>query len=254
MDLGTIPTIGWLVIAFIAILIFIVLVYLLRKGLKLGIGDKSLSVGQTKEVNEKLDELKSEISEKEQARLHDEELRKCLFRKSGLIDEKEKADERRVIRGISQDVRNIFQEHVKCEMPLLSVVEGIKDVLQERVDYNNMREKLTSREKAGYIDDVLYQMQKSYERFLHRVPNVPCSQEKYPEWFEVKPALQKLVDEWAIEMIRIMEARINEKISMYEEKRDGFVLDEYKSLCCDFPIDKNKRYIKELNARVLQLV
>lgn len=247
IDFAGISTVGWLVIAFIAVLIFVLLIFLVRRGIKLGIGNKTLSVGQEKEVNEKLQALKNEIAQKEKDRRHDEELRKLLFRQSGIIDEKEKADERRVIRNISTSIKEVFQDFVKCEMPLLTLVENIKDILQERIDYNNLRENLSRRERTGYLEDVVYKMQKAYERFLFRVPNVPCSQEAYPDWESVKPKLLELVNAWAVQMVEVINTRISEKISLYESRREDFILDEYKQNACDYPIRKNKKYLKDLN-------
>lgn len=252
MDFSNIPTVGWIVLAFIAVLIFVVLIFLLRRGIKFGIGNNSLSIGQTKEVNEKIEELKTEITQKEKDRLHDEELRKALFRQSGIIDEKEKADERRVIRNISTSIKEVFHDFVKCEMPLLTLVENIKDILQERVDYNNLRENLSRRERTGYLEDVVYKMQKAYEQFLFRVPNVPCSQEAYPDWERIKPKLVELVNAWAVQMVEVINTRISEKISLYESRREDFILDEYKQNACDYPIRKNKKYLKDLNENALR--
>lgn len=249
MDLGTIPTIGWIVLAFVAVLIFIVLLIIVKRGVKLGLGNNSLSLGQTKQVDKKIDELKIEIKQKEIDRLHDEEFRKMLFRKSGLIDEKEKADKRRVIRKLDSQINDVFKNHVHCEMPLLTATEAIKDVLFECVDYNNMREKLSANDCKGYLDDILYEIQQSYEQFLQRIISVPCSQEIYPIWDEIKYDVEKVVKDWALQITKIMIFRINEKITMYEESKEYFILPEYVENSCNIPIKKNQKYIKELNAQ-----
>ena len=246
INVAGISTVGWLVIAFIAILIFVFLILLIRRGVKFGIGNKTLSVGQEKEVNEKLQALKNEIAQKEKDRLHDEELRKDLFRRAAKIDESERADEKRIIRRLNGSIRAIFSQSLKCEMPLLTLVENIIDVYQERVDYNTMREKLSLTERDGYLEDVNIQIQKTYERFLFQVPSVPCNQEHYPKWADVKPMFEKLTDEWANDIAEILNNRINEKISMYKEERENFLLEDNKKKSCDFPIEKNKIYLRHL--------
>lgn len=155
IDFAGISTVGWLVIAFIAVLIFVLLIFLVRRGIKLGIGNKTLSVGQEKEVNEKLESLKREIAQKEKDRRHDEELRKELFRQAAKIDENEKNDEKRIIRRLNVRIKNIFSQSLKCEMPLLSLIENIKDVYQERIDDNNLRDRLSLTERRGYLEDIL---------------------------------------------------------------------------------------------------
>ena len=69
------------------------------------------------------------------------------------IDEKTKADQRRAVRKLYDTTRDIFDPYIKCEMPAIYAAEIIKDELMERIDYNCMREKLTSHERAGYIQD-----------------------------------------------------------------------------------------------------
>ena len=248
---GSIPLAGWIVIAFIAVLIFILLHKAIKRGVKRDVEDKSIIVGDLeKNVDNRLEVFKADIEKKEKDRLHDEEYRKKLFRQSGEIDEKTKADERRVIRRINGTIKEIFLPFVKCEMPMLSVVELIKDVLQERVDYNCMRDRLTATERKGYITDILYFMEQDYKALLHKLPAVPCGTEQYPAWKEVSPQVERIVNDWADEMIRIIGRRIKEKIAMYKAEQSAFLLPEYKEICIDYPIKKNIGYLKALGIEI----
>ena len=242
-NLDKIPDIGWGVIALIAVLIFIVLIVLLRRGAVLGWGDKKIALGR---VDKKLDSFKAEFEEQNKKRLEDEEQRKALFRKAGEIDEKLKADERRVIRRLYEPIKTIFKSNVKCEMPYITAAEIIKDELLERIDYNNLKEKLTSKERRGYIQDILFNIETDYKAFLLKIPRLPCGSENYPSWSDIKPDLEKLVNAWSDSMIEAINGRINEKIEMYESERDKFILPEYKTLCIDSPIKKNEKYLKNL--------
>lgn len=249
--LGNIPQVGWIVIAFIAVLMFILIDRLIKKGLAVGVGKNKFVLGAVnKEVDGKLELFKADIEKKEKDRLHDEEVRKKLFRQSGEIDEKTKADERRVIRRINSTIKDVFLPFVKCEMPILSVVELIKDVLQEKVDYNCMRERLTATEHKGYIADILYRIETDYKHFLTKIHAVPCGVEKYPSWKEISPQIEKIVNDWADEMIRIIGRRIKEKIAMYKTEQAAFLLPEYKEICIDCPIKKNNDYLKALGIEV----
>lgn len=251
MALEKLPTVvlilGLAAIVFIAILIFILIDRLIKRGVAVGLGNKKVVLGAVnKEVDGKLEVFKADMEKKEKDRLHDEEYRKQLFRQSGEIDEKTKADERRVIRRINGTIKEVFLPFIKCEMPMLSVVELIKDVLQERVDYNCMRERLTATERKGYIADILYFIEQDYKAFLHKLPAVPCGTEQYPAWKDIAPQIEHIVNEWADEMIRIIARRIKEKITMYKAEQSAFLLPEYKEICIDYPIKKNNGYLKAL--------
>ena len=174
MNLAQIPAIGWAVIAFVALLVFIILLLALRKGVRLGVGDKKLIVGDVnKEVDNKLTAFKGEIEQREKNRVKDEELRKQLFRTSVEIDEKTKADNRRVIRKLTPDIQAIFAKYGHCEFTTIHAVEIIKDELTERIDYNCIRERLSISERQGYIADILHHIKTGYETFLLKIPRVP---------------------------------------------------------------------------------
>lgn len=247
MDIVHIPVIGWIVIAFVAVLIFVILLLALRKGVRLGIGDKKLIVGAVgKDIDEKLIAFKGEIEQREKSRLKDEELRKQLFRSSVEIDERTKADNRRIIRKLTPDIQAIFAKYSHCEFTATSAVEIIKDELTERIDYNCIRERLSTSERQGYIADILHHIKSGYEMFLLKIPRVPCEQESYPAWKEIKPAVELLINTWASETVAILRKRITEKIDVYNAERDNFILPENKDNAVDYPVRKNKQYIKQL--------
>lgn len=243
-SVAQIPLIGWVVIAFVASLAFIVLLLLIRKGAKFGKGNNFIAIGGS--IDKKLDEFKKAIDEKENKRLHDEEKRKELFRQSGSIDEKTKADQRRAVRKLYDTTRDIFDPYIKCEMPAIYAAEIIKDELMERIDYNCMREKLTSHERAGYVQDIMYDIKTSYKNFLAKIPRLPCKAENYPAWDEIKAQVLALVNTWADEMTKIICRRVEEKIEMYSTAKDNFKLPESVEVCVDYPIRKNKKYLKDL--------
>ena len=241
--LTNLPLAGWLVIAFIAVLVFIVLMY---RGIHLRFGDKELSAGAGKAVDKKINAVREEFKQKDADRLHDEELRKKLFRISGEIDEKTKADERRIVRKLYEAIKDIFKPYIKCEMPGLTAAEIIKDELNERVDYNNMREKFAGAERRGYLDDILLNIEADYKAFLFKIPRLPCGTENYPDWQDIRPEVERIIKKWADDTVKILIERINEKIDLYTAEEPNFILTEYKTICVDFPVRKNKKYIKNL--------
>lgn len=242
-----IPLIGWIVIAFVAVLIFVILLLALRKGVRLGIGDKKLIVGAVgKDIDEKLIAFKGEIEQREKSRLKDEELRKKLFRMSGEIDEKTKADNRRVIRKLTPAIQDIFKQYGQCEFTTVHAVEIIRDELTERIDYNCIRERLSLSERQGYIADILHHIKIGYETFLLKLPQLPCAQEKYPTWKSIQSAIEVIINTWADETAAVLKKRISEKIELYTNERDNFILPENKDNAVDYPVRKNKQYIKQL--------
>lgn len=55
-----------------------------------------------------------------------------------------------------------------------------------------------------------------------------------------------MVNTWANETVVVLKKRMTEKIEAYSSERDNFILNENKDIAVDFPVRKNKRYIKRL--------
>ena len=235
-----IPTAGWLVIGMGLILLFVLVWF---RGLKLGAGDKSVSIGDT--VDKKLNTLKTELEEKEAARAHDEEIRKSLFRESNIIDDKVKADMRRIVRSLSDDIYRVFTQYVKCEFPAVQVENFIKGELFQRIDENHMREKLSFSEISGYLADVNHDIHKEYVVFLSATRKTTCG-EGYPSWDEISQGINIILYSWANNTRDVICTRTREKISLYKAARDRFLLAEYRKTSVDDPIRKNEGYLSSL--------
>ena len=113
-QLAHIPLAGWIVIAFIAVLAFILL---MLHGVRLGFGDKVFAIGAAgKIMDKKLAAFKSEQEKERQARVSDKQRKEELFRRAAEIDENTKADELQVLRRIKEPIRDMFAPYVKCNI------------------------------------------------------------------------------------------------------------------------------------------
>lgn len=240
-NLSGVSNVGWAVIGFAVFLIFLLAWF---RGVKLGNGEKAISVGRT--VDRKLETFKKELAEKEKDRVHDEELRKKLFRESNLIDEKLKADMRRIVRSMSDDIYRVFAEYMRCEFPAVSVDDKIKGELFQRIDENHMREKLKSTEIDGYLSDVSHDIENKYAFFQRTIKTASCG-ENYPEWEIISPGISIILYNWAVRTRDAIAIRCREKINLYASNRKYFNLPEYQKNSVDDPISKNEKYLDSLD-------
>ncbi|MGP1577800.1 MAG: hypothetical protein ACTTH7_10060 [Treponema sp.] len=139
-----ISTIGWIVIAFIAVLIFTVIMI---RGISFDWNGKKGRIGKEKE------------------QFDDQEKQQELFRKVQEIDESCKADEKMAVKRLKSQLKAVFEPYIHCAMPAINVFELIQDVFEDRVERNCMRQKLTKEERSRYIDDILYFIETDYESF-----------------------------------------------------------------------------------------
>ena len=226
-----IPVIGWVVIGFIAMLVFIAIVLLTKKGVDLSVGDKKLSIGK---INKRLDD-----------NIEDEELRKTLFKRSIAIDEHLNADLRKTVRRLDGNIRTLLEPFFSSFLPVL-IVEGIiKDELNERLDYNNIREKLSSAERADYLYDIVRDIGHAFSAFVLHLLKTQ-KEEKLPEWADIKQPIEKLISEWEKEVVALLIKHIEEKTAMYEAAQTQFKTKEYIKTSIAYPLEKNKKYLQEL--------
>ncbi len=230
MDFLKNPTeIGWIVIAFVSFLIFIVV---MTRGFKLDVKNKSISVGQ--QIDSKLALFKKE----------EEQMRK-LFKESIKIDEHLSADERQSVRRLDRQIADIFNPYFKSNIALSLITLKIRDELNKRIDYNNMKEKLAIDQRSIYLTDIMSNLRDKYSTFYLQATSLKA-EERYPRWEEIKEPLKDLINEWQSELAKLICKSCEKKIKLYNSKKDEFETKEYKENSIDYPIKKNKNYITAL--------
>lgn len=246
---GQISNVGWGVIAFIAVLIFIVLMSLIFRGVKFNLKNKSLSVGNKEEIENQIDirlnNFKKEIEKRELERYHDEELRKEMFKESMRIDEELSADEKQSVRCLDDKIAKIFEPFFKSDMPLSLVTAKIQGELNERLDYNNMKEKLTVHKRDKYLSDLMNKLQDKYSTFYLQATNLN-DKDRYPTWKEIEDGIRELMQDWQDEVVKLICKQLKRKIAFYLSKEKEFKTETYKNSSVTIPVNKNQRYLKDL--------
>lgn len=245
MDLSGIPFIGWIVILIIAFFIFIVLMI---NGVRLGFGDKSLSIGG--KLDKKIDGVKKELIDKANNTLHDEQLRIILYKKSITIDEHLNADLRKIVRRLDGKICMLLEPFSNSFFLSMGISEIIKGELNERIDYNNIREKLSGRERKEYLEDILSDIKDKYSTFLLHLLKQSRDINEYPDWESIEKSIRDLINNWEEEVISLLSHHIGEKIKIYINAKDDFKTAEYVENSITYPIEKNKKYLKELGGNV----
>ena len=245
MDISGIPVTGWIVILIIAFLIFILLMV---NGIRLGIGDKSLSIGG--KLDKKIEVVKKELIDKANNTLHDEQLRIILYKKSITIDEHLNADLRKNVRKLDNKICSLLEPFSNSFFLSMGISEIIKGELNERIDYNNIREKLSGRERREYLEDILSDIKDKYSTFLLHLLKQSRDINEYPCWESIENLIRELVNNWEEEVIKLLVHHMKEKINIYIDAKDDFKTSEYIENSITYPIEKNKKYLKELGASI----
>ena len=239
--LASLPLYGWISIIVICFMIFMVL---MLKGIRLGWGDKSISIG--KKLEDKIDSFKKEIEIETLKKEKDETLQKALFKKSGDLDRYVFASLIKAVKKLDNEVYKLFSPFIKCQFPSLTILDIFEDVLIERVNFNNIKEKLTGKMQNAYIEDIIQDIKTNYINFLVHLKTLHCG-EHYPEWEKIEAGVKNIIRGWALKCVFAYIECVNKKIEMYKKAIKKFQTKEFKKNACIIPYNKNKKYLEELN-------
>lgn len=236
-NVAAIPVIGWGVIALAVVLLFILLFF---RGFKLKKGETEIGVGLERTVDKR-------INEKRAIELQDQGIRMMLFRCAAELDNEATAGMKRIIRRLDDSIYTMIQRYVRCEFPAIMIEDQIKSELFQRIDENNIRQRLSTAEKLSYIQEIEHDIRDRYTKFLFTLKNMKknCG-EDYPAWEEIQPGIIGLLTQWADATIEEEVKLISKKIDLYENYAEAFELEEYKKSSIDEPLAKNRRYLAAL--------
>jgi hypothetical protein len=133
---------------------------------------------------------------------------------------------------------------------------SLRDPLDQAVDDNNLKDKLSSAKRATYFAEKLEILHEEYEDLLESAEHDPCAGAEaliaYLPWEEVAPKLLALIETWGASVAVIIITACEEKIKVYETSRKRFLDNKiaYQVKVCDECIAKNKGYIDALKVEV----
>ena len=245
--LSSLPIYGWIGIIIISLLIFTILMF---RGVKLGWGDKSIIIG--KKLENKIDTFKKEIEIENIKKGHDETVQKMLFKKSMMLDNYLVASLIKSVKKLDADIYNIFNPYVQCQFPSLAIIDIFEDVLMERVNFNNIKEKLQNEEREAYLDTIVEDIKNNYILFYVHLKALHCG-ENYPEWNKIEDDIKKLVRQWLVKVAGAYIENVSKKIEMYKKHARKFETESFKKIAINFPLKKNKKYLETLNLAISKL-
>lgn len=238
---------GWLAIAFISTLLFILLMV---RGIRLGWGDKSIQIG--KKLENKIDAFKKDMEIEAMKKAHDEAKQKSLFKKCNEMDSILFASLHKIIKKMDGDVYKVFEPYVHCQFPSLAIIDIFEDVFIERLYFNNMKLKLTQENRKTYLTSIVDDIKNNYLLFYVHLKALHCG-EGYPEWDNIKPSVEQLVAKWAKKSMQCYVECVTQKIELYRKHSKKFETEEFKRLAVMQPLKKNKKYLEELNKSISSL-
>jgi hypothetical protein len=238
--MASLPIYGW---AFITIIVFAILgmiIFLLLRGFKGKFGP--VEIGG---LREELDEKIKEAREEENKIREDNDLGIELKKFTDEIDENLHADLIAKIEEIDKKVIGFFAGS-ECEFPIFRFMGSIKKELYNRVNYNDLKNRLKTSGRDAYIKRLKEDIRNAYDHTYRLTLNLKCGL-KYPAFPVVEQPLFSAVDWIIAEFLNSERFRIKEKITKYEDVRPLFKTDARREKHVDIPLKLNRDYLAALS-------
>jgi hypothetical protein len=238
--LSNLPIYGWIFLTIIIFAILGIFVFLLLRGFRGKFGP--LEIGG---LREELDNKIKETKEEETKIREDNDLGMELKKFMDEADENLHADLIARIEEIDKKVNEFFIGS-ECEFPAFKFMSSIKKELYNRVNYNDLKNRLKTSGRSAYIKRLKDDIRNEYDHTYRLTLNLKCGI-KYPAFPIVEQQLFSAVD-WAIaEFLKILKSRIEEKIAKYKEVQPLFKTDIRRIKHVDIPLKRNHDYLSALN-------
>jgi hypothetical protein len=233
------PLYGWIFLTVIILSGLGVAVFLLSRGFRGKLGPIEIN-GLREEVDEKMRQAREEeIKIRE-----DDDLGVELKKFTDEVDTNLHADLIAKIEEIDQKV-NAFFAGSECEFPVFRFMGAIKKELYNRVNYNDLKNKLRTSSRDVYIHRLKDDIRHEYDHAYRMTLNLKCGL-KYPPFSALEQQIFGAVDWVMAEFLRIEKHRILEKIAKYKETQPLFQTEIRRIKHVDIPLKRNQDYLTAL--------
>jgi hypothetical protein len=238
--LSSLPLYGWIFLTVIIFAVLGVIVFLMLRGLRGKFGPLEIG-GLREEVDEKI-----RLAKEEETKIReDNDLGAELKKFTDEVDANLHADLIAKIEEIDHKV-NAFFAGSECEFPVFRFMGAIKKELYNRVNYNDLKNRLKTSGREAYIKRLKDDIRNEYDHTYRLTLNLKCGL-KYPPFSEVEQQLFVAVDWVMAEFLGILKARIKEKIAKYETDQPLFKTEIRRIKHVDVPLKRNQEYLAALN-------
>ena len=134
-----------------------------------------------------------------------------------------------------------------CELAKAAVSMALYFPLQQAVDENHLRKKLSRARINEYTEDLLTEIGLEYDTF-RTMGSAGCDRHSLPSFFEIRSQVEDLIrSHWIKKIMGYMNSASETKIGTYEEFLIRFRAtgDQYNMEICETRIARNRQYVRE---------
>jgi hypothetical protein len=237
--LSSLPLYGWVFLTIIIFAVLGVVIFLLLRGFKGKFGPLEIG-GLREELDGKLKKAKEEETNIREDNDLGMELKKFMDESDANLH----ADLIAKIEEIDRKV-NTFFAGSECEFPVFRFMGAIKKELYNRVNYNDLKNKLKTSGREAYIKRLKDDIRNEYDHTYRLTLSLKCGL-KYHSFDTMEQQIFNAVDWVMAEFSRILKSRLEEKIGKYKEDQPLFKTEIRRIKHVDVPLKRNQDYLAAL--------
>jgi len=199
-------------------------------GFSIRLGDKEINIGGVTRLLARKDE--------------DILLKENLHRFSEEVDHDVNGELYDLVDNLNYKIEGIaLNEH--CYFTFEKFISIVKSELEKRVRRNNLKQKLAKTNRDNYVNSLMRNIESQYEKLQAKVNNLNCG-EVYADFSVIKDAVRNILYMFFDGSKAILIEGCRKKNKRYNEYKSKFKTASAKKSSCEYPIEKNEGYIKDL--------
>ena len=212
--------------SFLLVLIAIVFI----NGFSIRLGDKEINIGGILGLLSKKDE--------------DILLKENLHRFSEEVDHDINGELYDLVDSLNYQIEGIaLKEH--CYFTFEKFIAILKTELEKRVRRNNLKQKFAKINREKYVDNIMRNIEAKYDMLQAKVSYLKCN-ESYAQFSVIKESVRNILYQFFDGAKDILIRGCKKKNKRYNEDKSRFKTVTARKSSCDYPIEKNEGYIKDL--------
>ena len=171
------------------------------------------------------------------------------------LDDLLKLKLRQMTNSLRMRIMNFFDMYETCDMVPSALAASLRYPLYESIGNNHYTRELMPDSFHKYRQRMLEALKDEYLHIRLQTNRTACGNNRLPEWEDVSERVEQFLDMWLRDVVSHVKDCCESKISTYKKYVEYYDAnkDSYRTKITIDCIEKNERYVRELDERSIQI-
>lgn len=171
------------------------------------------------------------------------------------LDDLLKLKLRQMTNSLRNRITNMFSDFDSCEVVPGALAASLRYPLYESIGNNHYTKELMPTSFPGYRQRMLESLRDEYLHLRRLSGRTSCQINNLPEWDDAADRIEQFLDMWLRDLVNYVKDCSESKLLTYKKYLEYYDAnkDAHRSRITKDCIEKNERYVRELDERSMQL-